>query len=118
MITIIFIKLLIIKLPTSSFLTHEKVQFSLKVLQGPKNSFASVILDEKNIRRQLIKKCRCKSANHTMNLKIKSNCTNLALRSSFPVVSFLLRTKGNLLLTTIMLPLEEKLPGSVDMLPI
>jgi hypothetical protein len=32
--------------------------------------------------------------------------THLALRSSFPVASFLLRTKGNLLLTTIMLPLD------------
>lgn len=39
--------------------------------------------------------------------------TNLALRSSLPVTSFLLSTNGNLLLTTIMLPLEVK-PGSVD----
>lgn len=42
--------------------------------------------------------------------------TNLALRSSWPVTSFLFNTNGNLLLTTIILPLEVKLPDSVDIL--
>lgn len=48
--------------------------------------------------------------------KLLWHTTNLALRSSWPVTSFLFSTNGNLLLTTIMLPLEEKLPGSVDIL--
>lgn len=41
--------------------------------------------------------------------------TNLAFRSSLPDSSFLFSTNGNLLLTTIMLPLEVKLPVSVNM---
>lgn len=46
--------------------------------------------------------------------KEKRGDTHLALRSNWPLSSFLFSTNGNLLLTTIMLPLEVKLPGSVD----